>query len=100
MSDSPPIFVYASNIARLAQDFERLARGVDLLILDGAMWHRTLFSHLRINRVLPVVCRWPVPRILLTQIGRAPPHEQLEQAVSELCPKATPAWDELTLEVA
>jgi hypothetical protein len=64
------------------------------------MWRRSLFSHLTIDRELPTLCRWPVERILLTQIGRtAPPHQELERAVRELCPKASPAWDGLTVEL-
>jgi hypothetical protein len=60
-----------------------------LLVVDGAMWQRSLFSHLTIDRELPALCRWPVERILVTQIGRTPPpHEALERAVRSLCPKA------------
>jgi hypothetical protein len=56
------------------------------------MWQRSLFSHLTIDRELPALCRWPVERILVTQIGRtAPPHEALERAVRSLRPKARPA---------
>jgi hypothetical protein len=36
------------------------------LVIDGAMWRRTLFSHLTIDRDLPALCRWPVNRILLS----------------------------------
>ena len=34
------------------------------------MWQRQLFAHLTIDRELPGLCRRPVERILLTQIGR------------------------------
>jgi ribonuclease BN (tRNA processing enzyme) len=92
--------VYASDVARLEPPLERFARGAQLLVVDGAMWRRALFSHLTIDRELPTLCRWPVERILLTQIGRtAPPHQELERAVRELCPKASPAWDGLTVEL-
>lgn len=64
------------------------------------MWHRRLFSHLTIDRELPTLCRWPVARILLTQIGRsAPPHRRLEREVAALCPRADPAWDGMTLDL-
>jgi phosphoribosyl 1,2-cyclic phosphate phosphodiesterase len=92
--------VYASDVARLETPLERLARGADLLVIDGAMWRRSLFSHLTIDRELPRLCRWPVQRIVLTQIGRtAPPHEELARAVAELCPRAAPAWDGLNAEL-
>jgi phosphoribosyl 1,2-cyclic phosphodiesterase len=92
--------VYASDVARLEPPLERLAHRAQLLVVDGAMWRRSLFSHLTIDRELPALCRWPVERILLTQIGRtAPPHHELERAVRGLCPKASPAWDGLALEL-
>jgi hypothetical protein len=92
--------VYASDVGRLEAPLERLARGAQLLVIDGAMWRRRLFAHLTIDRELPTLCQWPVERILLTQIGRtAPPHDALERAVRDLCPKASPAWDGLTLQL-
>jgi hypothetical protein len=67
---------------------------------DRAMWRRSLFSHLTIDRELPSLCGWPVERILLTPIGRtAPPHEDLKRAVRDLCPKASPAWDGQRIEL-
>lgn len=88
--------VYASDVARLTPDLAVLARHADVLVLDGAMWGRTLFTHLRGDRALPEVCRWPVDRILLTQIGRtAPSHSQLTRLVTTLCPRARPAHDNL-----
>jgi phosphoribosyl 1,2-cyclic phosphate phosphodiesterase len=93
--------VYASDVARLTLDLERFARGASLLVLDGAMWRRTLFSHLRADQALPIVCKWDVERIVLTQIGRtAPPHERFGQEVKALCPRAMPAYDGLELRVA
>jgi phosphoribosyl 1,2-cyclic phosphodiesterase len=93
--------VYASDVARLTVELERFARGTSLLVLDGAMWRRTLFSHLRADQALPLVCEWDVGRIVLTQIGRtAPPHERFEREVKALCPSAIPAYDGLTLRVA
>ena len=88
--------VYASDVARLEPPLARLARGADLLVVDGAMWRRRLFSHLTIDRDLPTLCAWPVGRILLTQIGRsAPAHATLAREVAALCPRAAPAWDGL-----
>lgn len=57
--------VYASHVARLTPGLARFARGVSLLVLDGATWRRTLFSQLRVDEALPavglelrVVSRW------------------------------------------
>jgi phosphoribosyl 1,2-cyclic phosphodiesterase len=92
--------VYASDVGRLEPSLRRFSRGADLLVIDGAMWRRTLFAHLTIDRDLPEVCRWPVHRILLTQIGRtACRHEELERQVAALCARAAPAWDGLVLDV-
>jgi phosphoribosyl 1,2-cyclic phosphodiesterase len=100
VEDARCAVVYASDVARLEPTLERFVRGARLLAVDGAMWQRSLFSHLTIDRELPALCRWPVERILLTQIGRsAPSHEALERAVRTLCPKARPAWDGLTVEL-
>jgi hypothetical protein len=55
---------------------------------------------LRADQALPVVCRWRVERIVLTQIGRtAPAHEQLERRVHALCARARPGWDGLELRL-
>ena len=92
--------VYASDVARLTPELERFSRAATVLVLDWAMWGRPLFSHLRADPALPMVCRWQVERILLTQIGRtAPAHEQLEREVRALCPRARPAWDGLELRL-
>jgi phosphoribosyl 1,2-cyclic phosphodiesterase len=88
--------VYASDVARLTPPLERLSAGASLLIVDGAMWGRSLFSHLRADRALPELCDWDVRQILLTQIGRsAPAHAELEHEVRSLCAKAAPAYDGL-----
>jgi hypothetical protein len=92
--------VYASDVAELTTALERFCRGASLLVIDGAMWRRRLYSHLSIDRELPRLCSWSVERIVLTQIGRtAPPHERLVRAVTRLCPRARPAYDGLELEV-
>lgn len=91
--------VYASDVARLEPALRRFARGA-VLVIDGAMWGRPLFSHLQIDRELQKLCRWPVARIVLTQIGRtAPPHEELRRRVAELCTRAIPAHDGLRMRV-
>jgi phosphoribosyl 1,2-cyclic phosphodiesterase len=88
--------VYASDVARLTPELRRFAEGAALLVIDGAMWGRQLFSHLTIDRDLPELCAWRVKRILLTQIGStAPRHERFAREVSALCPRAAPAHDGL-----
>jgi phosphoribosyl 1,2-cyclic phosphodiesterase len=92
--------VYASDVARLTPELERFSRGASVLVIDGAMWGRRLFSHLTIDRHLPRLCDWRVDRILLTQIGRtAPPHDRLIRDVRNLCPRAEPAHDGLKTDV-
>lgn len=92
--------VYASDVAELTPALERLSRGADLLVLDGAMYGRAMFTHLRIEEAVPVVCGWDVGRILLTQIGRtAPPHEELAGTVHGLCGRAVPAHDGLQVDL-
>lgn len=92
--------VYASDVAEPTAELERFCRGVDHLVLDGATWRRRIFSHLRIDEDLPTVCSWNLDRIWLTQIGKsAPPHERLRDAVTDLCPRATPAYDRLIVEL-
>jgi phosphoribosyl 1,2-cyclic phosphate phosphodiesterase len=88
--------VYASDVARLTTGLRRFVTGADVLVVDGATWRRTIFSHLRIDRDLPSMCTWDVRRIRLTQIGRsAPRHEDLSRAVRLLCGRARPASDGL-----
>jgi len=92
--------VYASDVARLTPRLRHFSRRADVLVIDGAMWRRRLFSHLTIDAELPELCRWPVDRVLLTQIGRSlPPHERLQREVAALCPKAAPAYDGLEVRV-
>ena len=92
--------VYASDVAYLTRELERFCVGATVLILDGAMWRKRLFSHLTIDESLPTACSWPVDSIILTQIGRsAPPHAQLQRAVAELCPKALAAHDGLVVTI-
>jgi phosphoribosyl 1,2-cyclic phosphodiesterase len=100
LRDSHTTIVYASDVARLTPELERFARGAAVLVIDGAMWKRQLFSHLTIDAALPELCRWDVGRILLTQIGRTlPPHRRLEAEVAARCARARPAYDGLTVRV-
>jgi glyoxylase-like metal-dependent hydrolase (beta-lactamase superfamily II) len=100
VDDGDVVMVYASDVARLTPELESACRDAALLVLDGAMWGRSLYTHLRIDRELPEVCRWPVARIVLTQIGRsAPPHERLTREVASLCARAGPAFDGMALHV-
>jgi phosphoribosyl 1,2-cyclic phosphodiesterase len=88
--------VYASDVARPTARLRRFAAGADALVIDGATWRRTIYTHLRIDRDLPAICAWDVRRIVLTQIGRsAPRHEQLVREVRRLCRRATAAFDGL-----
>lgn len=92
--------VYASDVARLEPELRRFAAGASILVIDGSMWGRTLFSHLTIDRELPELCGWHVRRILLTQIGKtAPPHARLGKEVAAICQRAAPAFDGLSLRV-
>jgi ribonuclease BN (tRNA processing enzyme) len=92
--------VYASDVARLTPDLERFSDGAEVLVIDGAMWGRRLFSHLTIDCELPRLCGWSVGRILLTQIGStAPPHARLAREVARLCARAVPAHDRLQLSL-
>jgi len=92
--------VYASDVAYLTPELERLCADATLLVLDGAMWRKRLFSHLTIDQSLPTVCSWPVDSIIITQIGRtAPPHPQLQRELTALCPRARAAHDGLVVTV-
>jgi phosphoribosyl 1,2-cyclic phosphodiesterase len=99
--DCDGTLVYASDVARLTADLRGACAGADMLVIDGAMWRRTLFSHLTIDAELNELCRWEPARILLTQIGRtAPPHEALKQEVRARCQRARPAYDGLEVIVS
>jgi phosphoribosyl 1,2-cyclic phosphodiesterase len=96
----PIAIVYASDVARMTTGLRRFCRGAALLVIDAALWRRRIFSHLTIDEALPELCRWPVERILLTQIGKTvPPHEQLGHEAAKLCPRAQPAYDGMTVEL-
>jgi phosphoribosyl 1,2-cyclic phosphodiesterase len=94
------VMVYASDVAWLTPELERFCGRASLLVIDGAMWRKQLFSHLTIDRELPRLCEWRVEQIVLTQIGRtAPPHDGLERAARRLCARARPGYDGLSLEL-
>lgn len=92
--------VYASDVARLTRELEALCDACDLLVLDGAMWRRRIFTHLEIRSTIPVVARWPVHRILLTQLGRSTPdHAVLERWLRDVDPRIGAAYDGLQIEL-
>jgi ribonuclease BN (tRNA processing enzyme) len=94
LTDGRRTIVYASDVARLTPELERFAAGASILVIDGAMWRRRLFTHLTIDEALPSLCRWRVGRVVVTQIGRsAPPHAMLTREMQARCPRARPAWD-------
>lgn len=92
--------VYASDVARLTPGLATLCRGCDLLVLDGATWQRRIFTHLEIRSSAPVVARWPVGRIVLTQLGRStPPHAQLARWLEAVDPRLGAAYDGMELVI-
>lgn len=98
--DGPTSLVYASDLAQLCDDLRGVSESADVLVVDGAMWGRTLHSHLRIDEALEQLCGWSVGRIIITQIGRsAPPHDELAGAVGQRCERAEPAYDGLVVEL-
>ncbi len=96
----PKTIIYASDIAELTLKFKDFCNKADLLIIDGATWKRKIFTHLRVDQDLPIICRWPVGKIILTQIGQsAPPHEEFKKIVTNICPKAIPAYDGMEISI-
>lgn len=94
------VLVYASDVAELTDDLRDFVGGASVLVIDGAMWKKRLFAHLRVDRDLPTICGWDVDRILLTQIGKtAPPHAEFRDRVREFCGRAEPAWDGMVVEI-
>jgi phosphoribosyl 1,2-cyclic phosphodiesterase len=92
--------VYASDVARLTRPLEMLCDHCDLLVLDGAMWRRRLYTHLEIAATVQVVKRWSARRILFTQLGRSTPdHAVLDRWLRDIDPRIGAAYDGLELEV-
>jgi hypothetical protein len=89
---------YASDVAKLTPALASLAAGCDLLVLDGAMWQRRIFTHLEIRSTAPIVARWPVGRVLFTQLGRSTPeHAELDRWLHSVDPRLGAAYDGLEL---
>lgn len=92
--------VYASDIAIITKSFARFCQNIDLLIIDGAMWKKKIFSHIRIDQEIKQMCTWNVEKIFLTHIGKtAPPHEILQKKLQALCAKAFPAFDGMNIQL-
>lgn len=92
--------VYASDVARLTPALAALADRCDLLVLDGATWRRRIFTHLEVGAAAAVVARWPVGRVLFTQLGRStPPHGTLDRWLRAVDPKLGAAYDGLELRL-
>lgn len=93
--------VYASDVARLTAPLAALCAGCDLVVLDGATWRRRIFTHLELRATAPVVARWPVRRVLFTQLGRSTPeHEALDRWLRAVDPRLGAAYDGLALELS
>lgn len=91
--------VYASDAGGWSRKAEKIMKSADVLIIDGAMWGKKIIAHLDIKEILPKLCRWPVKKIIFTQIGKtAPSHTVLTQKIKKICPKALPAYDGLILK--
>jgi hypothetical protein len=81
-------------------ELERFCQGAAVLILDGAIWRRTLFSHLTIEESHPHVRGWSIDSIFLIQIGRSvPPHAELQRKVAAICAGARAAYDGLVVRI-
>jgi ribonuclease BN (tRNA processing enzyme) len=92
--------VYASDVARLTPAFAAFSAGCDLLVLDGAMWHRRIFTHLEVLATMPIVAQWPVGRVLLTQLGRSTPtHDRIDRWLHAIDPRIAAAYDGLEVVV-
>jgi phosphoribosyl 1,2-cyclic phosphodiesterase len=92
--------VYASDVARLTAGLASLCNACDLLVLDGAMWQHRIFTHLEIQSTVPIVARWPVRRVLFTQLGRSTPsHDELVRWLHAADPRFGAAYDGLELQI-
>lgn len=91
--------VYISDTSGWNKKAEYLMKNADILIIDGAMWGKRMVAHLDIREVLPKICKWPVKKIIFTQIGHtAPKHEILQKEIKKICPKAQPAFDDMVIK--
>lgn len=90
--------VYVSDTGGWKKLAESIMQQADLLVIDGAMWGKKMVAHLDIKDVLPKICKWPIKKIIFTQIGHsAPKHEVLQREIQKICPKALPAYDGMHL---
>ena len=100
MRRSGVTLVYASDVARLTPGLRRFCRGADLLVIDGAMWGHTLFTHLTIQAALPHIARSDVRRVLFTQIEKSTPaHEVLDAWLRGQCRRAAAAYDQMVVQL-
>lgn len=91
--------VYVSDTSGWNKKAERLMKNADVLVIDGAMWGKKIASHLTIQQILPTLCKWPVKKIIFTQIGHtAPRHQILQKEIQKICPKVLPAYDGMRLK--
>lgn len=92
--------VYVSDTGSWDEKAERLMKNADILVIDGAMWAKLMIAHLDIKEILPKICKWPVKKIIFTQIGHTvPKHEILQKGIKKICPKAFPAYDGMKVEI-
>lgn len=93
--------VYASDVARLTPRLAAFCAGCDLLVLDGAMWRRRIYTHLEIRSTVPMLARWPVRRVLFTQLGKSTPtHARLDAWLRAADPRFGAACDGMELELS
>jgi len=91
---------YISDVSGWDKSAEKLMKGADVLVIDGAMWGKKMIAHLDIKEILPKIYSWPVKKIIFTQIGHtAPKHEILQEEIKKICPKALPAYDGMKLKI-
>lgn len=87
-------FAYASDTCGWSKKSQALMQRADILIIDGAMWHKKMPSHLDLPEILPTLCTWPNKKIIFTQIGNtAPDFEIIFDEIRKMCNKAEPAYD-------
>ena len=92
--------VYISDTSGWSKKVQKEIKGVDIIILDGAMWGRPMFSHLDMKLITPEAKDWKVGRLIFTQIGKtAPPHEKLKSELKNLWPRAEPAFDGMKISL-
>lgn len=92
--------VYVSDVASWDGEAEKLMKDADILVIDGAMWGKRMVAHLDIKEILPKICKWPVKKIIFTQIGHTvPKYEILKKEIKKICGKALPAYDGMMVKI-